>query len=183
MGRPREFQRDDVLERAIRLFWDRGFADTGLADLEVATGVNKSGLYAEFKSKNGLFIASLDHYLETVIWLRELEDHPPGWANIERFIRTAFSTVEGQRGCFAINSLRDLAILPEAAGAVLARNNIRLRAAVVRNLMAEPAARDPAALADTIIIFFFGLAIQQTTRPSEAAFLKSVDDFLAIVRP
>jgi TetR/AcrR family transcriptional regulator, copper-responsive repressor len=40
-----------VLEKAIRVFWKRGFPDTSVQDLERATGVNKSGLYSEFRDK------------------------------------------------------------------------------------------------------------------------------------
>jgi AcrR family transcriptional regulator len=48
MARPRNFSREGVLERALPVFWKHGFADASLQELEKATGVNKSGLYAEF---------------------------------------------------------------------------------------------------------------------------------------
>jgi AcrR family transcriptional regulator len=44
-----------VLTKAISVFWKRGFADTKVEDLEEATGVNKSGLYSEFSSKEEIF--------------------------------------------------------------------------------------------------------------------------------
>jgi AcrR family transcriptional regulator len=65
MGRPRKFSREGVLQKALPVFWKYGFARTTLPDLEQATGVNKSGLYAEFDSKEALFLACLRHYLET----------------------------------------------------------------------------------------------------------------------
>jgi AcrR family transcriptional regulator len=51
MGRPKNFSREGVLEKALPVFWKHGFADTSLQDLEKATGVNKSGLYVEFADK------------------------------------------------------------------------------------------------------------------------------------
>ena len=51
MGRRRNFSREDVLTKAIPMFWKRGFADTKVEDLEEATGVNKSGLYSEFRQQ------------------------------------------------------------------------------------------------------------------------------------
>jgi AcrR family transcriptional regulator len=51
-----------VLTKAIPVFWKRGFADTKIEDLKEATGVNKSGLYSEFGSKE-IFVESLKHYL------------------------------------------------------------------------------------------------------------------------
>ena len=51
MGRLKTFSREEVLEKAMPVFWKQGFADTSLQDLERATGVNKSGLYTEFRDK------------------------------------------------------------------------------------------------------------------------------------
>src|ERR1700731_4698375 len=65
MGRPKNFSREEVLEKAMPVFWKHGFADTSLQDLERATGVNKSGLYTEFRDKEDLFVECLRHYLET----------------------------------------------------------------------------------------------------------------------
>ena len=48
------------------VFWRRGFADTSLHELEQATGVNKSGLYAEFKDKEDLFVQSLGTTLKAL---------------------------------------------------------------------------------------------------------------------
>jgi hypothetical protein len=55
MGRPKNFNREGVLEKALPVFCRRGFADASLHQLEMATGVNKSGLYSEFKDKEDLF--------------------------------------------------------------------------------------------------------------------------------
>jgi AcrR family transcriptional regulator len=65
MGRPKNFNREEVLEKAMPVFWKQGFADTSLQDLERATGVNKSGLYSEFRDKEDFFVACLRHYLES----------------------------------------------------------------------------------------------------------------------
>jgi AcrR family transcriptional regulator len=59
MGRPKEFNRDGVLARAIPVLWKQGFANTTVQHLERATAVNKSGLYTEFKDKEDLFLPSL----------------------------------------------------------------------------------------------------------------------------
>src|SRR5260370_41659379 len=66
MGRPKNCNREGVLEKVLHVFWKRGFADASLHELEVATGVNKSGLYSEFEDKEDLFVQSLRYYLENV---------------------------------------------------------------------------------------------------------------------
>src|SRR5260221_383943 len=85
MGRPKNFTRDAVLEKALPVFWRRGFADASLHELEQATGVKKSGLYAEFKDKEDLFVQSLRYYLESLEEKGLLTAEPLGWNNIERF--------------------------------------------------------------------------------------------------
>ena len=62
MGRPREFDEDDVLEKAMHVFWEKGFDSSSLADLQEATGLTKSSLYKAFESKEGLFRRVVDRY-------------------------------------------------------------------------------------------------------------------------
>ena len=57
------FTRDEVLRKALPVFWKQGFARASLPDPEHATGVNKSGLYAEFQSKEKLYLECLRYYL------------------------------------------------------------------------------------------------------------------------
>ena len=85
MGRPKNFNREGVLEKTLPVFWRRGFADASLHELEQATGVNKSGLYAEFEDKEDLFVQSLRYYLENLEKKGLLTAEPLGWDNIERF--------------------------------------------------------------------------------------------------
>jgi AcrR family transcriptional regulator len=96
MGRPKLFNREGVLEKALPVFWRRGFADASLHELEVATGVNKSGLYSEFKDKEDLFMQSLQYYLESLEKKGLLTAEPLGWNNIERLLKMGPCRMEGQ---------------------------------------------------------------------------------------
>jgi TetR/AcrR family transcriptional repressor of nem operon len=60
--RPREFDETEVLERALGVFWRRGFEGTSIAALVEATGLQRQSLYNAFTDKHGLFRASLAHY-------------------------------------------------------------------------------------------------------------------------
>lgn len=62
MARPTEFDRTEVLDRATRLFWERGFGGTSISDLEAATGIGRTSIYAAFGAKEDLFMAAIDHY-------------------------------------------------------------------------------------------------------------------------
>ncbi|MCF4980790.1 TetR family transcriptional regulator [Pseudomonas sp. ICMP 8385] len=62
-GRPRAFDRGQVLEQAMDVFWLRGYEGASLTALTQAMEINPPSLYAAFKNKEGLFRAALDHYL------------------------------------------------------------------------------------------------------------------------
>jgi TetR/AcrR family transcriptional regulator, copper-responsive repressor len=83
MGRPKNFSREDVLEKALPVFWKYGFAESRLQELEKATGVNKSGLYSEFADKGDLYLESLRHCLEKRQQEGLLTAKPLGWNNIK----------------------------------------------------------------------------------------------------
>lgn len=62
MGRPRAFEDDEVVERAMEEFWTRGYAATSPAQLAECAGIAKGSLYNAFGSKRELFERALDHY-------------------------------------------------------------------------------------------------------------------------
>lgn len=181
MGRSKQFRRDEVLERAILLFWNRGFAHVGVADLEKATGVNKSGLYAEFKSKDELFTACLEYYFDHREWRSLLSAEPLGWSNIEKFLHSAYETPSGQSGCLAINTMRDLAFLSEAASDVFAKHSVILRALVRLNIDSVQTSFPSEILTDVVMTFFFGLGIEKNVEESSAAFCQKVDGFMRLL--
>lgn len=63
-GRPRNFCTETVLDRAMTVFWRKGYEGASLADLTEAMGINPPSLYAAFGNKEGLFRAVLDRYDE-----------------------------------------------------------------------------------------------------------------------
>src|SRR3984957_21331204 len=106
MGRPKTFSRQGVLEKALPVFWRHGYADTSLQEIEEATGVNKSGLYAEFEGKEDLFLQSLRYYLDEQEKKRLLTATPLGWANIARFLRLAPGNTHRQKACIEPSAVR-----------------------------------------------------------------------------
>lgn len=67
MARNREFCPSEALDKAMRVFWEKGYFGTSIEDLVSATGVSRYGLYGEFGDKNGLFLAALAHYQASVV--------------------------------------------------------------------------------------------------------------------
>jgi len=182
MGRPKHFSREGVLERALPLFWKYGFADTSLQELEKATGVNKSGLYAEFADKGDLYLESLRHYLRKRQEDELLTAKPLGWKNIERFLKFAPCTLEGQKGCFSINSMNQFAVLPPAAQEIVSNSRAFLKDLIARNVEAEKPGMKATLLAEMILTFFTGISMEQHLKGSKATTNRKVGDFMRVVR-
>jgi len=62
MGRSKQYDRDEVVEKAMKAFWDNGYENTSSRMLEEKMGINQKTLYAEFKSKDNLFLEVLKCY-------------------------------------------------------------------------------------------------------------------------
>jgi len=182
MGRPKKFTREAVLEKALPVFWRRGFADGSLHELEQATGVNKSGLYAEFKDKEDLFVRSLRYYLESLEEKGLLTAEPLGWNNIERFLKIGPSSLAGQKGCFAVNSMRESAILPREAIDLVTRSRSNLKQLLAKNIEAERPKMNPESLAQLVLTFFTGLSMEHNLSLSRRSVDRNIDDLMSILR-
>ncbi|MFT5586646.1 MAG: TetR/AcrR family transcriptional repressor of nem operon [Cognaticolwellia sp.] len=114
MGRRKTYEREEVLQRAMRLFWERGFHATTTRDLTDAMGVNIYSLYAEFGSKEGLFDAVLDHYDRTVVdgYFSQLEAATSGLETVRevvRFFAEAADQGNPLLGCLTANAMTEQA--------------------------------------------------------------------------
>src|SRR5258708_26585610 len=175
MGRPKNFTRDAVLEKALPVFWRRGFADASLHELEQATGVNKSGLYSEFKDKEDLFMQSLRYYLESLEQKGLLTAQPLGWNNIERFLKLGPCSMEGQKGCFAVSSMRELAILPPGAVGIITRSRSKLTQLIAKNIEVERPKMNAGSLAELVLTFFTGVSMEHNLSSRRASIVRKID--------
>ena len=116
MARPREFDYDAVVEKAMHLFWRQGYLNTSIDDIEVATGLTKGSLYKAFDNKRDLFEKCLDHYMVRdsykAIFLR-MVDRPliETYAHIlNLLIESADNDTKRPCGCLATNVIRELSV-------------------------------------------------------------------------
>jgi TetR/AcrR family transcriptional regulator, copper-responsive repressor len=182
IGRPKNFSRVEVMEKSIPVFWEHGFADTSLADLEAATGVDRSGLYSEFRDKEDLFLASLGHYIETSGLTDTLATKPLGWTNVEKYLKLGLACWSGQKGCFAVSAMRELAILPAGARLTVEKSMKPIRRLLISNIEAEKTTMDSSGLADMTMTFFSGLSIEQNLATNRQSGLKRIEMFMQVMR-
>ncbi len=170
-GRPRSFDRTEALEKAMDLFWRKGFDNASIGELTAATGLAPPSLYAAFGNKEALFGAALDHYARTAgsgIWER-LDQAPTARegvrallaATAERYTRTA-----PPRGCMIVLAAPQMeggnAVVAEMLAAQRRRNAARieqrLRRAVATGEL--PPAADCRAIAAYVACVQHGMSIQ-----------------------
>ncbi|WP_186207260.1 TetR/AcrR family transcriptional regulator [Burkholderia gladioli] len=115
-GRPVSFNRGEVLEQAMRVFWAKGFAGTSMSELITAMGIASPSLYAAFGSKATLYRAALDHYLalheEDIARIMDL---PTARESIEGLLRNAvavFSSTRFPSGCMVEQTAGEAGDMP-----------------------------------------------------------------------
>lgn len=109
MGRPKAYERDEVLARAMEVFWADGYHATSTRDLAAAMGINVATIYAEFQSKEGLYAAALDLYEREVVtaFFGPLDESDASIATVRSTLRqfpAMARRVEVAPGCLVTNA-------------------------------------------------------------------------------
>ena len=177
MARPRQFDPDEVIDRSMREFWERGYRDTSVDDLVEATGVRPGSLYNAFPGgKRSLFLKALDRYSKLVVpeKLGALEDAGAGLAELRAYfdgLVDDLMTPEGRMGCLMVNSTVELAAEDSEVGAIVRSHMQRLERNAERALRnaqrrGEIAAHvDPRAKAVQLMATGMGLMVVGKTNP------------------
>jgi TetR/AcrR family transcriptional repressor of nem operon len=109
MARPREFDREEALDRAIRVFWANGYAATSTDDLRTAMGIGQQSLYNAFRDKRALYLEALERYQRTSIagHLRRLNAAATPIAGIEALLAGLISEDDAVRalGCMGVGAV------------------------------------------------------------------------------
>jgi AcrR family transcriptional regulator len=186
-GRPRTFDANAALDKAVRLFWQRGYEATSMSDLVAELGVGAASLYAAFGNKAGLFEAVVERYASTFSVALYAPVNDPGLSTYDAvkglLTRAAatFSEPDTPAGCFMYSAaaavspasasierlLRDRRI--EAEGVLAAR----LEGGIVQGDLSEEA--NPATLAKFINAIMEGMSVQARDGATK-------DELLAIAR-
>ena len=179
MARPREFNVDTALERAMDVFWSKGYEATSLDDLCGVTGLSRSSFYATFGSKRSLLLRSVDRYVEqrnpklAAILAQPLPIRDAFAALAQQFIDQIVSG-PGRRGCFLGNCAAEL---PRSDRAALARvrQGLESTEATFRDALTRAQSRgdlaadaDVSALARFLMSGFQGLRLVGKVNPDRA---------------
>lgn len=166
VGRPREFDEQQVLAAAMDAFWRKGYEATSLVDLTEATGLNKASLYRVFGDKHQLFMAALNNYSD--MEFREttavVSESASPLTNLRAVVQKVCEDAGSEKGCLMINSMVEMAPHdPEVKQLLQEFGTHRLQA--IRGMIAQAQAAgeirpefDPEKLAVSLMIAFAGSA-------------------------
>ncbi len=109
MARTKDFDENEVLTRAIQLFWHKGYNGTSMQDLVDALGISRSSLYDTYTDKHTLFMKALESYQYSgSAKIQEIIDHPgSAKETVKKLLEFATTELLGdkqQKGCFMVNA-------------------------------------------------------------------------------
>lgn len=170
-GRPRAFDRDAALAKATRLFWEKGYEGTSIADLTEAMGIGAPSLYAAFGSKEALYTEALNHYAESnshLVW-EQFAAAPTAREAVRIFLFGSAAVLTGTvagvpRGCMvALSSIGSaghdelVQLMRSSRAQTLERVSARLERAIAEGELAP--SLDVKALARFVQTVQFGMSI------------------------
>ncbi|MGH8470385.1 MAG: TetR/AcrR family transcriptional regulator [Gammaproteobacteria bacterium] len=184
MGRPRAFDIDEALDRALRVFWQKGYESASLPDLTEAMGINRPSLYAAFGNKEALFCQALNRYAEGPAgYVDEALKEPTARAVVERLLQRAVDLQTDPRnppGCLMVQSALSCREASDSIRKEVAARGKAGEAAIrqrFKRAIAEgdlPADANAADLARYVATIMYGLAVQAAGGASRAQLRRSI---------
>jgi AcrR family transcriptional regulator len=184
-GRPREFDTDQALDTALKVFWRKGFEGTSLTDLTDAIGINRPSLYAAFGNKEQLFRSAIDRYeADHACHVREALEEPTARAVVERLWKQGIDLITDSRtprGCFLVQSALACGDEGNAVRREMAKRRSASEAALRQRFERARAEGDlpsgfaPADLARYVATVSYGLAVQAAGGATAAALRQTAD--------
>lgn len=185
-GRPRAFDRDLALRRAMEVFWEHGYEGTSITDLTSAMGINSPSLYAAFGGKETLFREAVELYgrLEGSYTSRALREQPTARTAIETMLRDnirAYTTEDRPHGCMVVLAGSTYTMRTESVRDLLADKRRETRTRVHARLdrgVSEgdlPAETDTAELAEFYTTILYGLSIRARDGAGHDELTRAVD--------
>lgn len=192
MARQKEFDQNKALDKAMTLFWQKGYEATSIQDLVEHMGIGRRSLYDTFKSKHDLFITALDRYRDLANASILISDEPlisPKAAIkgiLEGIVAEAVAD-RNRKGCFVVNSAVELAGQDDAV-AIRSREGFKDLEFIFHNLLDQAQQsnelspdHDNQALAQFLTNAVFGIRVMSKVNPDKQVLTNVVNLTLSIL--
>ena len=192
MARPQKFDQQQVLAKAMLLFWRQGYANTSIKELTETTRLKPGSLYGAFKNKRTLFLQVLDHYfssLDQEVAVLLNGDTPP-LDRIRKFFDHLLDQAQKDdeaKGCLLVNTLLEIppddAEISQRVSEMLLHIEGRFCQLLLQAQNDGELAKDrnPETLASLLITGIFGLRIYDRVQSNPEAKKAVVDALLSVL--
>jgi TetR/AcrR family transcriptional repressor of nem operon len=183
VGRPKEFDPDVAVDKAMAVFWRKGFAGTTPQDLVTELGIGKGSLYNAFESKRALFDRALRRYADArLAGLAEILEGPGSVRERLRAALCRLADADASRGCLAVNTAVELTGTDEAVVRLFGRIEDAFQAVIEEGQRAGEITpgRDSRQLASLLLASFIGMTVVARTADRERL-LRIVDAAMAVL--
>ena len=187
MGRHIEFDRSKAVNKALVLFWRKGYQASSMADLVAAMGIGRGSFYAAFTDKRGLFIECLDLFAErTMDLLRHARGEMPPVDALQSFFERNFigapgtGPVKEDWGCMLVSTVLEMAGVDDELAARASRHLGVMQdffQACLRDAGATPAHAEE--LAAMLMLFNEGIRVSSRRRLPDATTFRLIRDAIA----
>jgi TetR/AcrR family transcriptional repressor of nem operon len=185
MAWQKQFDEEEVLQKAMKAFWSRGYAATSVQDLVRAMGINKGSIYGTYGNKRSLFIRALRYYNgKRKALLAGLERSESSLSAIQGLFQSRIDEIfsDSERlGCFLTNTALELAAHDAEIRDIVAQRQMEIEGFFQRLIERGQADGeisdhlDPASAAQGLLASLFGILVLSRSRP-EPYLLKSIAD-------
>lgn len=190
--RTKDFDENEILKKAISIFWEKGYHATSLYDLIEGLGIGRSSIYHAFGDKHNLFVKALERYQEEATARIEaaLNDASSVKEGIKALLRLGVVDTLGDecpRGCFKVNTEVELASHDELIKNVLHEDELLIEEALIKAIKKGQkegqinASRDPKALAHFLCNTITGLRVYSKIRSDRSFFEEVIETALSVL--
>lgn len=190
MGRHREFEPEEVLDKAMMLFWRQGFEKTSMQELVIETGIHKRSMYDTFGDKHNLFLMALGRYADVAE--RDQRQAAARDGNARQMIRELLESSvvvadDGALGCMLVNCATEVAFRDGEAAARIGDNfdrSEKLIAQILRRGQAKSEiskAYTAEGLSSIIFNAWLGIRVQARSGAPATKLQKMVDEVMALL--
>jgi TetR/AcrR family transcriptional regulator, transcriptional repressor for nem operon len=181
MARTKDFDESEVLAKAIKLFWQKGYNGTSMQDLVDGLGISRSSIYDTFGDKHQLYLKALCTYRQNAIAIRDqiLNASVPAKAAIRQLMNVTIDQMirdKQHKGCFLVNSAVENAPHDKETNAIICQNDQQVENAfyeVIKRCQTNgeiASKQDPRALARFLFNNIVGIQVSAKSATDKTAF-------------
>lgn len=192
MPRNKQFDQENVLKKAMELFWKKGYHATSIQQLVEHLGINRASLYDTYGGKQELFLKSFRLYIESNT--RGFSNFLNSHEDVKQGIRLLFQTAlqdsaidEDNKGCFVVNTTTELVPGDDEVQNILVRNRENFEQLFLQYLQKGveagqlPANKDYQSLAGFLFTLYNGLKVISKVNDNQEQLQKSINLALALL--